>query len=282
MLKSMTQTQPARTLFPGIQCTSLLLLVAALNAHAELRELSTDRPDTTESPYTVDKGHYQIEMEPISWARDKNDGVKTTTIGGSYNLKFGIADNADLQLVLSPYNHIKTESDGEKESRHGIGDTDIRAKINFWGNDGGDTAFALMPFVTLPTDDSDLDPDDDDHNEYGLIAPLAFKLPHDWDAAVMLEVDRVRNADDDGYTLSWVESITTSHAITGDWSCFFELVNIHTRDNSAAASDDDERYFNTGVTYGLTEFTQLDFGTNIGLTDSSEDVRFFVGFSLKQ
>jgi hypothetical protein len=259
----------------------VLPLLLATAAQAELRELSTDRPDTTESPYTVDKGHYQIEMEPIAWARDKEDGTKTTTIGGSYNLKFGIADNADLQLVLAPYNHIETDGAGDKDSVHGFGDTEIRAKINFWGNDGGDTAFALMPFVSLPTDDSNLDPDDDDHTEYGVIAPLAFSLPHGWDAAVMLEVDRVRNADDDGYVLSWVESITTAHAITGDWAAFFELVNVHTNDDSDAATAK-ERYFNTGVTYGLTEFTQLDFGTNIGLTDSAEDMRFFVGFSFKQ
>ncbi len=36
-----------------------------------------------------------------------------------------------------------------------------------------------MPFVTVPTDDSNLDPLDDDHNEVGLIAPLAFSLPND-------------------------------------------------------------------------------------------------------
>ncbi len=28
-----------------------------------MRELSPDRPDETESPYTVDAGHYQLEMD---------------------------------------------------------------------------------------------------------------------------------------------------------------------------------------------------------------------------
>lgn len=256
---------------------ALSLLLGACSAHAELRPLTTDRPDTTESPYTVDKGHYQIEMEPMSWGRDKDGNDKTTAITSSYNLKFGVTDNADLQLVLSPYNYVRTETDGDRDSQHGFGDTTIRAKINFWGNDGGDTAFALMPFVTLPTDDSDPDADDDDHVEFGLIAPLAFSLPHAWDAAVMLEIDRVRNADDDGYAIAWTESITTSHAIIGDWACYFEFVNTHTSDDSP-----DERYFNTGVTYGLTETTQLDVGTNIGISDGAEDLRFFVGFSFKK
>jgi hypothetical protein len=251
-------------------------------AYAQLRDLSTDRPDTTESPYTVDKGHYQIEIEPLSWSRNDDQDVKTTSIGGSYNLKFGIANNMDLQLVLSPYNHIKTEVAGSDDSIHGVGNTDIRLKINIWGNDAGDTAFALMPFITVPTDDSNLDPLDDDHNEFGLIAPLSFSLPNDWNAAVMLELDRVRNADDDGYALVWVQSATASHSISGNLSGFVELVNSYNSDDSAAAGDDDEAYFDAGLTYALADNMQLDVGTNLGLNSDSEDMRFFVGFSLKK
>ncbi len=260
---------------------TLSLVLANSLAHAELRPLSTDRPDTTESPYTVDKGHYQIEIEPLSWSRNDDGGEKTTSINGSYNLKLGVADNMDLQLVLSPYNHVKTEVAGSDDSIHGVGNTDIRLKINIWGNDSGDTSFALMPFVTVPTDDSNLDPLDDDHNEWGVIAPLAFSLPNDWNAAVMLEVDRVRNADDDGYAIIWLQSATVSHSISGDFSGFVELVNSYNSDDSDAAGDD-EAYFDAGITYALADNMQLDAGTNLGLNSDSEDMRFFVGFSLKR
>lgn len=139
-----------------------------------------------------------------------------------------------------------------------------------------------MPFVTVPTDDSNLDPLDDDHNEVGLIAPLAFSLPNDWNAAVMLEIDRVRNADDDGYALVWVQSATASLSISGDFSGFVELVNSYNSDDSSAAGDDDEAYFDAGITYALADNMQLDVGTNLGLNSDSEDMRFFVGFSLKK
>ena len=39
-------------------------------AVAQLRPLSTDRPDTTESPRTVDAGHFQFELELAAWERD--------------------------------------------------------------------------------------------------------------------------------------------------------------------------------------------------------------------
>ena len=36
---------------------------------SQLRELTTDRPDTTESAFTVDAGHVQIESTIFSFAR---------------------------------------------------------------------------------------------------------------------------------------------------------------------------------------------------------------------
>src|SRR5215208_5769920 len=38
-----------------------------------MRELSTDRPDKTESPYTVDAGHVQIEMDLASYSYDRHN-----------------------------------------------------------------------------------------------------------------------------------------------------------------------------------------------------------------
>ena len=62
--------------------------------------------------------------------------------------------------------------------RRGIDDLTLRLKMNFWGNDAGDTAFALMPFVTLPTHGREFG--DQRHVTGGLIAPLAFTLPGEW------------------------------------------------------------------------------------------------------
>ena len=41
-----------------------------------MREMSTDRPDQTESPYTVDAGHFQMEMDFVkaTFDRDKSGG----------------------------------------------------------------------------------------------------------------------------------------------------------------------------------------------------------------
>lgn len=45
--------------------------------NAQLREMSTDRPDKTESPYTVDAGRFQIETDLVAYTRDSRNGQTT-------------------------------------------------------------------------------------------------------------------------------------------------------------------------------------------------------------
>src|SRR5688500_5011937 len=41
-----------------------------------MREFSTDRPDVTESPYTVDAGHFQVEMSLVEYTLDDDGGAE--------------------------------------------------------------------------------------------------------------------------------------------------------------------------------------------------------------
>ena len=239
----------------------------------ELRDFSTDRPDTTEGPFTVDAGHVQLEWEIASYGTDRENAERTNTLTSSINIKLGVSDNVDLQLILEPSTHVETRSAAGTETASGMNDTVVRAKFNLWGNDGGDTAFALLPFVSFPTHDSAFG--SDGKTEGGLILPLEFKLPGDWDAATMLEFDGVRNRDNDGYVLELVESISLSHTIVGDLGGFFELVNLR-RNESGAKS---EGYFDSGLMYTVGNNMQIDAGFNFGITAAAEDARYFVGIS---
>ncbi len=242
----------------------------------KLRDLSTDRPDTTESPHTVDAGHYQIEWEAISYGTDRDNGVRTNVLTSSINLKAGLSDNIDVQFVLEPHTRVTTKADGESDTESGMNDTEVRLKINMWGNDEGDTALAIMPFVRLATHDDDFG--EDGKTEGGIIVPLGFSLPGGWESAVMLEVDRVRNDDNDGYITEYLQSITFAHDISGDLGGFLEFVS-DSRNESDAES---ETYFNTGLTYAVGANMQFDAGVNLGLSDAAEDSRVFVGFSYRR
>src|SRR4051812_7106022 len=151
---------------------------------ALLRDLSTDRPDKTESAYTVDAGHFQLEMDLGSYSLDRSNSepgdLQAETLGVALlNLKVGLLNDVDLQVLIPVYNHARlhNRTSGVIQEEEGIGDLAVRAKLNLWGNDGGTSALALMPFVSFPTGARLLG---SRSVEGGLIVPLAIALPWDW------------------------------------------------------------------------------------------------------
>ncbi len=229
-----------------------------------LRPLSTDRPDTTESPHTVDAGHFQLEFEIAAAERD---GGSTTFNFIELNAKVGLNPNTDVQFVLPFFSH-------QEGGAEGFGDAQIRLKRNLWGNDSGTTALALMPFVKLPTANEDLG---NGKPEFGLIAPLGIEGPSGWNFGLQTQIDLALDADGSGYHPVFLNSATASHGITENTAAFFELVSILSTDSGAHS----EAYCNLGGTWSLSGTFQLDGGFRIGLTDASTDFTPFLGMSVK-
>jgi hypothetical protein len=242
-----------------------------------MREMSTDRPDKTESPYTVDAGHFQLEMDVLSYSYDRDNGLPGDTRVESsiapVNLKAGLCNRVDLQMVLETYTSVRTHVRATRrvERQRGFGDITLRLKANMWGNDEGRTALALMPFVKLPTNQDDLG---NNSVEGGLIVPLAVDLGRGWGMGLMTEVDVVRG-ERGGHDPEFINTITFGHNIVGNLDGYVEFF-------SAVSTERDSEWvgtFDTGVTYGLTDDIQLDAGINIGVTRSADDWNPFLGLS---
>src|SRR5687767_5864053 len=111
-----------------------------------LRAMDTDGPGTTESPYTVDAGHVQIEMTFLASISDRDRFE-----GETYELdvwalapmilRLGVLNRLDAQVVLEPYLVVRERVGTNLVTLRGFGDTTLRLKYNFWGNDSGRTAF---------------------------------------------------------------------------------------------------------------------------------------------
>jgi len=244
---------------------------------ARVRPLSTDRPDTTESPFTLEAGRVQIEMSLVDFNLARGEGAApevSTLAVAPLLLKVGLSRSADLQVGLDPFVRERTSdpATGTTATVEGFGDTVLRLKLNLWGNDGGPSAFALMPFVKLPTAGRRLGNGD---IEGGLIAPFALPLPDDFSLGLMAEADLVRNGADDGYAVDLLHTVTLSRSLFGDLGGFVEYAGI-----VALSGEEDYRgYANAGLTFGLSADTQLDAGIRVGVTDASDDLGLFVGIS---
>lgn len=249
----------------------------------QMRELSTDRPDKTESPYTVDAGHFQIEWDLFNFERERNtpehDGTRSDTYTfASTNFKMGLTNKIDIQFVFDPYVVQKGRARDEDgvvfhETQQGFGDLTVRTKFNVFGNDGGKLALAVMPFITAPTSQEDLGTDD---VEFGIIVPLGIELPCGWGMGVMTEVDAVRDDEDDGYDADFVNTVTFSHDIIGNLGGYLEFASVV---HSSGAPW--EGTVDAGLTYGFTDDIQLDMGANVGVTRAAPDIQPFLGLTVR-
>lgn len=248
---------------------------------AQMREMSTDRPDKTESPYTVDAGHFQIEMDLLTYERDHDTAGGANTLTESWGiapiyLKVGLCNRTDLQVVLDTYGSVRTRDRVGRTTtkQQGFGDITTRLKVNLWGNDGGTTALAAMPFVKFPTSQDGLG---NRAVEWGLLLPLAVDLGHGFGLGLMTEVDFLQNEGNRRYHTEFVNSITVSHDLVGKLGGYVEFWSM-------VSTETDSEWQGTvdlGLTCGVTDNIQLDAGINLGVTKSAPDLQPFLGLSVR-
>ena len=252
-----------------------------------LRQITPDRPDITEAPVTVDAGHYQAEFSYFEYDRNDDRAGRSDTLSIlPANLKVGLLNNVDLQLLFEPYVNERDVSATQIERSQGFGDdTELRLKINFWGNDPPPqgtpdpwhgTAFGIMPFIKFPTGSGDLS---NDHVEGGLIIPFSINLPHDFYVGTMAEFDVDYDDDTNGYGVDFVQTISIEHDIPGikDLAGYLEYAGaspIRTGETYRATAS-------FGLEYTVNPNLVIDCGGTAGLSRDADDYTVFVGTSIR-
>lgn len=241
----------------------------------QMRELSTDRPDQTESPYTVDAGHWQIELEFANYTYDRERGTRTESFNiAPINVKAGLTNSTDLQFIFDSYTRERVRTAGGTSTTRDWGDVTLRLKHNVWGNDGGDTAFAVMPFVKIPLNLGDTG---NSRVEGGLILPFAISLPNEWSLGLMTEFDILADSTGGGRHLEWINTIALGRDLTDRLGGYVEFLSAHNYENGR----DWMAQASLGFTYAINADTQLDGGCNFGVTRNAPDVQPFLGLTLR-
>jgi hypothetical protein len=245
---------------------------------ALMREMSTDRPDQTESPFTVDAGHFQVEMDFVNGTLDNDgdeEGRSEVWSIAPLNLKLGLLNNIDIQFVLDTYvdSRVEHRFAGKIDKASGLGDLQTRLKVNFWGNDGGDTALAMMPFVKWPLSSSGLR---NGKTEGGVIVPFGWCFAESWNLGLMTEFDFVSDGTD-SYDTEFVNSITLGPDLTDKLGMYIEFFAVA----GSAPGFEWQGQLDVGWTYALNDNTQFDLGCNFGVTSSAPDYNPFIGLSFR-
>src|SRR5215510_11886722 len=92
----------------------------------QMRELSTDRPDKTETAYSVDAGHFQVEGDIGVLTHDRSGDLESTTwTAGSLNLKLGLVNRADLQVFWEGFVDEHEREESTVSGTRGSGDLSV-------------------------------------------------------------------------------------------------------------------------------------------------------------
>jgi Putative MetA-pathway of phenol degradation len=241
-----------------------------------LRDFNTDRPTKANVPYTVDAGHFQYETDLFNYAVQVTDTTRTHTwLVPNPTVKVGLTNNVDLEVNVAPYVNIRSQNlaAGTTSTFSGIGDLLTRLKINLWGNDGGNTAFALIPFVKVPTAPIGIG---NGAVESGIIAPLSISLPNDFTLLFNSEVDLLRNSDDDGRHVNFNNLVNLSRPIVKNVTLYGELWSSVNVDPVRTIT---QYSFDVALAWTLKPNVQVDIGLNLGLNRDTPAVQFYTGLS---
>src|SRR6476620_687888 len=98
-----------------------------------MREFDPDRPDVTDSPFTIDAGHIEFETGLFSYdlSRPDHEGVVAEEFDiGATDIRLGITNYAELGLFVQPLNsvHTKFPSSALDTWHAGPGSLEVHAK----------------------------------------------------------------------------------------------------------------------------------------------------------
>ena len=226
----------------------------------QMRSFSTDRPTKSDTPYTVDAGHYQYEADALNWTYNHNQTTTSNLLVVDPTIKAGLTNRTDIEFALAPVNINDSHVRG----------TNIR---NALGNDGGDYAVAIVPYIKAPTAAHNIG---NNHWEGGGYVPFVAALPQDWTLNITNELDILENAALNGYHTNYSGLINLSHSVFDDsvtgYVEFWSDVN-----NDSGASTQYTADF--ALSWIVKDNLQLDAGINVGLNSAANDLQPYFGIS---
>jgi hypothetical protein len=242
------------------------------------RAYNTDRPSKTDSPFTIDAGVFQIESDVWNWTLDEPDTKHEderirTWIVGNTNFKLGLTNWMDLQVFPQFYVNKRTSGPGfgKPLEQDGFGDTTVRVKINFLGNDGGKLVIGFLSALKIPTNTGDTG----NHVwEPGFELPVSYSLPWGFTLFAQTRIDILDKSRSSNMQVQWQNPIGLSRTIVGNLSGYVEFYDAVSAGPWVGTLD-------TGLIYQVSPNCSIDVNSFFGLTRSAPDYNVFSGFGYR-
>ena len=249
----------------------------------KMRPMSTERPSKSDSTTTLDAGHVQLETSLVNYTHNDDCIGSTCTrsnewdAGALTTLRVGLTQSSEFQVLFDAYRNVTTtdRTNGTRTNADGFGDTTLRYKYNFWGNDGGDSAFAGVIYTKLPTNSDHLA---NNAVEGGIEFPFSITLKDDWSLGGMTQFNLLNEQGTArNYYMGYVNALYLSKNITEATSAYGEFYTYL----PDTGSRDWQNTVDFGVVHKLTDKVQIDTGLNLGVTNAAPDAQWFAGIAYR-
>lgn len=212
-------------------------------------QLTSERPDQTESSLVLSKGHVQIETG-IS-IEDSESNINTL-------FRIGIIDGIEMRLN----SNYLINDDISNLKKSSFSDFEIGAKFKILDEDNNRIKIGFLTHLSVPTA-----PEIFSYNEYGLLSRLlvSHDIKNDSQIGYNIGYNKYNNYDGQFiYTLVYGKSL-------GSFGVFFEIFGEESSNNS-------NLNFDSGITYLFDNDKQLDLSIGRGL--NSDMFYISAGFSI--
>jgi hypothetical protein len=247
----------------------ILLLIAVCTilvsqeSFSQVEDISTDRPDQSESPFLMKKGYFQIEAGVTSENDEPEKDLKTNSLSApSVLLRFGVAKNIELRAGIE-HQSSKTTFPGGSVTESGLGPIMAGTKISLFSEKGSMPETALLLSISVPFKDNSSFQSDYIGTEF------RFAMTHSLTKRFSLSYNLGGEFGAGSRGATGLYTIALGAALVNKLSGFVELYGFMPQKVSP------DHRFDAGLTYLVLKNVQVDAAFGLGISKGSPD--FFVG-----
>lgn len=244
-------------------------ILVSQNVFSQVDDISTDRPDQSESPVLMHKGYFQIEAGIVSESDEPAKDIKITGLSApSVLLRYGLAKNVELRAGIE-YQSNKTTFPNASVSESGLGPIMAGTKIALFSEKGSMPETALLLSVTLP-----FKKDSEFQSDY-IGTEFRLAMTHSLSKRFSLSYNLGGEFGGGSPGATGIYTLSLGAGLMKKLSAFVEVYGFLPEKTSPV------HRFDGGITYLVLKNVQADLSAGVGISKTSPDFFFGLGVSVR-
>lgn len=253
-----------------IFCASIVLLLLSKAGIAQIEKIETDRPDQTESPFTVPKKWIQFEMGFLKES-DKYNSLSLRDFHFHHPAllsKYGLTKCFELRFITE-VGTTKEKATPDYYKYTGITSFQFGGKVNFFNEKGWRPKTSLIAHYDFARLRTGYYKDTIDG------ANFRFTMQHTVSSLLSISYNIGMRWERFGNPPAYIYTFAPGFNLSEDWYAYIEAFGFIWKDESPENSID------AGVAYSINDNFKIDASAGFGINKKAPDNYFAVGASFR-